>query len=67
MSGFQYIESTGAPIKAWTQGVPIEESAMKQLRNVASLPFIHPACRSSTSTWPSCPTCTGAWARPSVR
>ena len=41
MSGFQYIESPGAPIKAWTQGVPIEESAMKQLRNVASLPFIH--------------------------
>ncbi|HRD27941.1 MAG TPA: RtcB family protein [Caulobacter sp.] len=41
MSGFQYIESTGAPIKAWTQGVPIEESAMTQLRNVASLPFIH--------------------------
>jgi len=29
MSGFQYIESPGAPIKAWTQGVPIEESAMK--------------------------------------
>jgi len=41
MSGFQYIDSPGAPIKAWTQGVPIEESAMKQLRNVASLPFIH--------------------------
>jgi tRNA-splicing ligase RtcB len=41
MSGFQYIESDGAPIKAWTQGVPIEDSAMKQLRNVASLPFIH--------------------------
>lgn len=41
MSGFQYIESPGAPIKAWTQGVPIEESAMKQLRNVASLPFVH--------------------------
>ena len=41
MSGFQYIESPGAPIKAWTQGVPIEDSAMKQLRNVASLPFIH--------------------------
>ena len=41
MSGFQYIESDGAPIKAWTQGVPIEDSAMKQLRNVAALPFIH--------------------------
>jgi tRNA-splicing ligase RtcB (3'-phosphate/5'-hydroxy nucleic acid ligase) len=31
----------GAPIKAWTRGVPIEDSALKQLHNVASLPFIH--------------------------
>lgn len=29
------------PIKMWTDGVPVEESAMDQLRNVASLPFIH--------------------------
>jgi tRNA-splicing ligase RtcB len=41
MSGFTHIESDGAPIKAWTRGVPIEDSALKQLRNVASLPFIH--------------------------
>jgi len=41
MSGFQHIESDGRPIKAWTRGVPIEDSAMQQLRNVASLPFIH--------------------------
>jgi tRNA-splicing ligase RtcB len=41
MSGFEVIESPRAPIKAWTRGVPIEESALKQLRNVASLPFIH--------------------------
>jgi tRNA-splicing ligase RtcB len=41
MSGFDMIESEGRPIKAWTRGVPIEESALKQLRNVASLPFIH--------------------------
>jgi len=41
MSGFEHIESTGAPIKAWTRGVPIEESALAQLRNVAALPFIH--------------------------
>jgi tRNA-splicing ligase RtcB len=41
MSGFDVIESQGRPIKAWTRGVPIEESALKQLRNVASLPFIH--------------------------
>jgi len=30
-----------SPIKMWTDGVPIEEAAMKQLINVASLPFIH--------------------------
>lgn len=28
-------------IKGWTKGVPVEESAMKQLRNLAGLPFIH--------------------------
>lgn len=31
---------TGAPIKAWTKGVVVEEEAKKQLYNVASLPFI---------------------------
>ena len=31
----------GAPIKAWTQGVPVDESAWNQLRNVARLPFVH--------------------------
>ncbi|MDO9335296.1 MAG: RtcB family protein [Caulobacter sp.] len=41
MSGFEAFESDGVHIKAWTRGVPIEESAMKQLRNVASLPFIY--------------------------
>ncbi len=35
------IPSDGAPIKAWTRGVPMEDEAKKQLRNVASLPFIH--------------------------
>jgi tRNA-splicing ligase RtcB len=33
--------SGGAPIKAWTVGVPFEEAAEKQLKNIASLPFIH--------------------------
>jgi tRNA-splicing ligase RtcB len=41
MSGYDFIESGGAPIKAWTRGVPLEEAALKQLRNVAGLPFIH--------------------------
>lgn len=39
--GFEVIESHGAPIKAWTRGVPVEEAAKTQLRNVAALPFIH--------------------------
>jgi tRNA-splicing ligase RtcB len=29
------------PIKAWTRGVQVEEAALQQLRNVASMPFIH--------------------------
>lgn len=29
------------PIKAWTRGVPVEEEAKQQLRNIASLPFIY--------------------------
>ena len=41
MSGFDVIESPRVPIKAWTRGVPIEEAALQQLKNVASLPFIH--------------------------
>lgn len=32
---------TRAPVKMWTDGVPVEESAMKQLANIANLPFIH--------------------------
>lgn len=31
----------GAPIKHWTQGVHLEESAHQQLRNIAKMPFIH--------------------------
>jgi tRNA-splicing ligase RtcB len=30
------------PIKMWTDGVPVEDAAMQQLRNVASLPFVTP-------------------------
>lgn len=29
------------PIKGWTMGVPVEPDAVKQLKNIASLPFIH--------------------------
>ncbi len=31
----------GVPIKSWTKGVPFEDKARQQLRNIASLPFIH--------------------------
>jgi tRNA-splicing ligase RtcB len=34
-------QENGAPIKAWVDGVPLEDAARKQLINVASLPFIH--------------------------
>jgi len=29
------------PIKMWTKGVPVEDDAKQQLRNIASLPFIY--------------------------
>ena len=41
MSGYEVIETHGAPILAWTKGVPVEDVALRQARNVASLPFIH--------------------------
>lgn len=40
MSGFQLIEGEKVPIKAWTNGVPVEDQALRQLKNVASLPFV---------------------------
>ncbi len=33
--------SEGAPIKAWTRGVLLDEKAALQLRNVAKMPFVH--------------------------
>lgn len=39
--GFSFHETNGVPIKAWNHGVTIEEKAWKQLRNVATLPFIY--------------------------
>ncbi|MEI9887953.1 MAG: RtcB family protein [Rhizomicrobium sp.] len=38
---FTLIEGGGVPIKAWTDGVPVEDAARQQLINVTSLPFIH--------------------------
>ena len=39
---YEIIDSGGGvPIKAWTRGVPVEDVARQQLRNVAQLPIIH--------------------------
>ena len=40
-TNYEVMESTGVPIKSWTKGVPFEDQARQQLRNIASLPFIH--------------------------
>jgi tRNA-splicing ligase RtcB (3'-phosphate/5'-hydroxy nucleic acid ligase) len=41
MINFKFIETGGAPIKAWIKGVPVEPEAEAQLRNMAGLPFIY--------------------------
>src|SRR5918993_313873 len=42
MQNYDVIQDTGsAPIKLWTRGVPLEDAAREQLRNIAKLPFIH--------------------------
>lgn len=42
MSGsFDVIETSNVPIKSWTRGVPVEEAALQQLRNTASMPFVY--------------------------
>ena len=38
---YKVIQENGAPIKAWIEGVALEDAARQQLVNVASLPFIH--------------------------
>ncbi|MEO8661810.1 MAG: RtcB family protein, partial [Bryobacteraceae bacterium] len=40
-TGYNVIASeTGVPIKAWTNGVQLEEQARQQLINVSQLPFV---------------------------
>src|SRR5262245_5345609 len=41
MPGPETIETGYAPIKAWIEGVPVEDAARRQLFNIAALPFIH--------------------------
>lgn len=39
---FQFIQgANGGVIKAWTDGVPVEDEARRQLSNAAAMPFIH--------------------------
>jgi tRNA-splicing ligase RtcB len=38
---YKYIKGNGVDIKAWTEGVELEEAALKQLLNVSGLPFIY--------------------------
>lgn len=34
-------KETGVPVYGWTKGVPVEADAIRQLLNVANIPFIH--------------------------
>jgi tRNA-splicing ligase RtcB len=38
---YKMIESEGAPIKAWVEGVQLEEQARAQLQNLARMPFVY--------------------------
>lgn len=38
---YEYDNAGRHPIKSWTRGVAVEDQARQQLRNIASLPFIH--------------------------
>ena len=40
-SNYQYIDSGKAPVKAWINGVEMQDEAKEQLCRVARLPFIH--------------------------
>lgn len=37
---FDVVTGAHKPIKMWTRGVPVEDEAMAQLRNMAGLPFV---------------------------
>jgi tRNA-splicing ligase RtcB len=38
---YKYFEGKRFPIKAWVNGVLIEDQALQQLKNISGLPFIH--------------------------
>ena len=39
---FLHAEGATTPIKGWVHGVPLEDKARQQLRNIATLPFVGP-------------------------
>lgn len=41
MNNFTVIESEGVPIKAWIDGITLEDEARQQLVNVSKMPFIY--------------------------
>ena len=41
MTKYKQIKTDGVPIKAWIDGVPVDDKAIDQLRNVARLPIVH--------------------------
>ncbi|HEY0660143.1 MAG TPA: RtcB family protein [Lysobacter sp.] len=42
-NNYEFLHVEGAtPIKGWVRGVPLEDKARAQLRNIASLPFVGP-------------------------
>ena len=41
INSYEMIQGGKKPIKAWVNGAPVEEEAKAQLRNLASMPFIH--------------------------
>jgi tRNA-splicing ligase RtcB len=41
VSSYRVIGKERVPIKAWVEGVPVEDAAAQQLRNVARLPFVY--------------------------
>jgi len=44
MSNYELLHAEGSatPIKGWVRGVPLEDQAYAQLRNIASIPFVGP-------------------------
>ncbi|MBT3220477.1 MAG: RtcB family protein [Proteobacteria bacterium] len=38
---YDVMKTSEGLVKMWTQGVPVEEGAKEQLRNMANMPFIH--------------------------